>query len=53
MWDGVKNSGSRRITNSFTKSHTMRGNRTEGKIAREKKSPNSSKVWGSNAKEIL
>jgi len=36
MWGGVKNPGSRRTTSSFTKSHAMRENGTEGKKAQEK-----------------
>jgi hypothetical protein len=53
MWDTVKNSGSRRTTNSSTKSRAMRGNGTEGKITWKRKSPNSPKAQGSNLREIL
>jgi len=52
MWDGVKNPGSRR-TSSFTRSHTMRENGTEGKGTQGRKSLNNSKAWGSSPKEIL
>jgi hypothetical protein len=53
MWDGVKNPGSRGTTSSFTRSHAMKENGTEGKGAQGRKSPNNTKVWGSSPKEIL
>jgi len=53
MWDGVKNPGSRRTTSSFTRSHAMRENGTEGKEAHGRKSLNRSKVRGSSPREIL
>jgi len=53
MWDGVKNSNSRRTTSSFTRSHTMRVNGTRDKEAQERKSLNNSKAQGSNPREIL
>jgi len=53
MWDKVKDPGSRRITSSFTKSHAMRENGTEGKKAQERKSLNNSKARGSSPREIL
>jgi hypothetical protein len=53
MWDRVKNPGSRRITSSFIRSHTMKGNGTEGKTFQRGKNPNNSKVQGSSPKEIL
>jgi hypothetical protein len=37
MWDGAKNMSSKR-TSSFTKSHAMRGNGTEGKTPQGGKS---------------
>jgi hypothetical protein len=53
MWGEVKNTGSRRITSSFTRSRAMRGNGIEGKKAQEKRSPNNSKAQGSNPREVL
>ncbi len=53
MRDGVKNLGSRRTTNSFTKSHAMRENGFEGKGAQGRKSLNNSKAQGSSPREIL
>ncbi len=52
MWGEVKNPGSRRTTRSFTRSHAMMENGIEGKKAQERKSPNNSKAWGSNPREI-
>ncbi len=53
MWDGVKNSGSRKITSSFTRSHAIRVNGTEDKEARGRKNLNTSKAQGSSPREIL
>jgi len=53
MWDGVKNLNSRRTTSSFTRSHAMRVNGTEGKEAQERKNLSNSKAWGSSLREIL
>jgi hypothetical protein len=53
MWDGVKNSNSRRKTNSFTGRHAMKGNGTKGKTPQKGKNPNNFKVQVSNLKEIL
>jgi len=53
MWGGLTNLGSRRTTSSFTRNRGMRGNGTGGKVAPPRRSPNNSKVRGSNQKEIL
>jgi len=53
MWGGVKSSGSRRTTSSFTKSQGMTENGTVGKEAQQKISPNNSKVWGLNPRGTL
>jgi len=50
---GVKNSGSRKITSSFTRNHAMRENGTEGKKAQERKNLNNSKARGLSPREIL
>jgi hypothetical protein len=52
MWDGAKNLGSRRRTNSFTRRHAMKGIGIEGKTLRKGKSLNNFKAWVSNIKEI-
>jgi hypothetical protein len=52
MWDGVKNSGSRRITSSLTRRHAMKGNGVEGKIPPKGKGPNNFKARVSNPKEV-
>jgi hypothetical protein len=49
----VKNPGSRKTTSYFTRSHAMKVNGTEDKEAQGKKSPNISKVRGSNPRKIL
>jgi len=53
MWDEVKNLGSKRRINSFTRRHAMKGNGIEGKTPQKGKTLNNSKVWVSNPKEIL
>jgi len=53
MWDEVENLGSRGIISSFTKSHTMRENGTEGKGGQGRKNLNNSKVRGLSPREIL
>jgi hypothetical protein len=50
MWDGVKSLGRR--TNSLTRRHAMKGNRTEGKIPSKWKGPNNFKARVLNPKEI-
>jgi len=52
MWDRVKSSGSRRITNFFTRRRAMKGNRVKGKIPPKGKGPNNFKARVSNSKEI-
>jgi hypothetical protein len=52
MWDEVKNTSSRRRTNSFTRRHAMKVNETKGKTPQKGKSLNNSKAWGLNPKEI-
>jgi hypothetical protein len=52
MWDGVKSLGSKRITSSLTRRHTMKGNGIEGKTPQRGKGPNNSKALVSNPKEI-
>jgi hypothetical protein len=52
MCEEVKNPGSRRRTNSFTRRHAMKGNGTEGKTPQKGKSPNNFKARVSNPKEI-
>jgi hypothetical protein len=53
MWDGVKNPGSRRKTNSFTRRHATKGNGIEGKIPQKGKSPNNFNVRVLNPKEFF
>jgi hypothetical protein len=53
MWGGVKNPGSRRITSSFTKSHSMKENGIEGKEAQPRINLNNSKARGSNPRGTL
>ncbi len=52
MWDGVKSSGSRRITISLTRRHTKKGNGIEGKTPRKGKNLNNFKVRVLNPKGI-
>jgi hypothetical protein len=52
MWDRVKSSDSRRITHSFTRRCTMKGNGVKGKIPPKGKGPNNFKARVSNPKEI-
>jgi hypothetical protein len=48
MWVGVKNSGSRRRTNSPTRRDTMNGNGSKGEISQRRKNPNNFKARVSN-----
>jgi hypothetical protein len=50
---GVTNPSSRRTTSFFTRSQSMRGNGTGGKVAEPRISPNHSKARGSNQKGVL
>jgi len=52
MWDEVKNLDLKRTTSPFTRSHAMRVNGTKDKEAQGRKSLNTSKVRGSNLREI-
>ncbi len=49
----MKNPGLKRITSSFTRSHVMRVNGTEGKEAQGRKRLNTFKARGSSPREIL
>ncbi len=53
MWDEVRSSGSKGIASSFTRRHAMKGNGTEAKTPQRGKSPNNSKAWVLNPREIL
>jgi hypothetical protein len=53
MWGEVKSPDSKRIASSFTRRHPMKGNGIEGKTPRRGKSPNNSKAWVLNPREIL
>ncbi len=53
MLDGVKSSGSKRITNSFIKGHAMKGIKVMGKTFQKGKNPNNFKAPVSNPKGIL
>jgi len=52
MWGGVTNLGSRRITNSFTRSQNMRENGIGGKEAQPKISPTRSKARVQTKREL-
>jgi hypothetical protein len=52
MWDGVKNPGSKRRTNSLIRRHAMKGNGTKGKMLQKGKNPNNFKARVSNPKQI-
>jgi len=52
MWDKVKSLGLKRITNSLTRRHAMKGNGTKGKTFQKGKSLNDFKARVSNIKEI-
>jgi len=53
MWDRVKSLDSKRITNSLTRRHAMKGNGTKVKTSQRGKSPNNSKAQVLNPREIL
>jgi hypothetical protein len=53
MWDGVKNLGSRRTTNSLIRNQGMMENGTMGKEAQQRISPNNSKARGLNLRGTL
>ncbi len=53
MWGGVKNPGSRRTINSFTRNQGMTVNGTVGKEVQQRINPNNSKARGLNPRGIL
>jgi hypothetical protein len=53
MWDGVRSSDSKGIASSLIRRHAMKGNGTEAKTPSRGKSPNNSKAWVLNPREIL
>jgi len=53
MWGEGRSPDSKRITSSFIRKHAMKGNGTEAKTPQRGKSPNNSKAWVLNPREIL